>query len=222
MDFFDAAFLCKIDGSRCGFSGDAIARAKPKGTLPSRMCLFPRKTARTRRGLDCFRADPPGFSYTSPLILDVAAVLIEAQVFVQNSQKAPDVNSINIFAKCHHGMAYYPSKVGPVHPGLKIDLREIDRRLPQGGYPDPGLHHGHVGSVSAEQHADWLALAHDTACRWMEPRPCNRVGKRLCPNTPYLDYVTRRRRKWPGTMRWTVSGSTFCTIRPTDASAITV
>lgn len=33
-----------------------------------------------------------------------------------------DVDSINIFAKDMHGYFYYPSKYGPVHPGLSIDL----------------------------------------------------------------------------------------------------
>ena len=32
------------------------------------------------------------------------------------------VNSINIFAKCHHGYSYYPTKVGTPHPNLKGDL----------------------------------------------------------------------------------------------------
>ncbi len=32
------------------------------------------------------------------------------------------VNSINIFAKCHHGYSYYPTKVGTPHPNLKRDL----------------------------------------------------------------------------------------------------
>ncbi len=31
-------------------------------------------------------------------------------------------NSINIFAKCHHGYSYYPTKVGTPHPNLKRDL----------------------------------------------------------------------------------------------------
>lgn len=58
--------------------------------------------------------------HTSPLITDVGADF-DASEFVQTLKDA-HVNSVNIFAKCHHGMAYYPSKVGPVHPGLKFDL----------------------------------------------------------------------------------------------------
>jgi alpha-L-fucosidase len=32
------------------------------------------------------------------------------------------VESVNIFAKCHHGYSYYPTSVGTVHPGLGRDL----------------------------------------------------------------------------------------------------
>ncbi len=32
------------------------------------------------------------------------------------------VNSIVVFAKCHHGWCYYPTKIGVVHPKLKFDL----------------------------------------------------------------------------------------------------
>jgi len=58
--------------------------------------------------------------HTSPLITDVG-VEFDGDEFVQVLKDA-HVNSINIFAKCHHGMVYYPSKVGPMHPGLKFDL----------------------------------------------------------------------------------------------------
>ena len=73
-------------------------------------------------------SDPKGLRFrqvhldfhTSPLITDVGAEF-DASSFVQTLNGAY-VNSVNIFAKCHHGMAYYPSKVGPTHPGLKFDL----------------------------------------------------------------------------------------------------
>ena len=35
---------------------------------------------------------------------------------------AANVDSVTLFAKCHHGMSYYPTKVGKVHPGLMFDL----------------------------------------------------------------------------------------------------
>ena len=36
--------------------------------------------------------------------------------------KKGHVNSITVFAKCHHGWAYFPSETNKMHPGLKFDL----------------------------------------------------------------------------------------------------
>ena len=32
------------------------------------------------------------------------------------------VNSITVFAKCHHGWAYFPSETNKIHPHLDFDL----------------------------------------------------------------------------------------------------
>ena len=58
--------------------------------------------------------------HTSPLIPDVGADW-DAAHFARTLQDA-GVQSVNLFAKCHHGMNYYPSKIGPVHPALTFDL----------------------------------------------------------------------------------------------------
>jgi hypothetical protein len=58
--------------------------------------------------------------HTSPDIPDVGADW-DADHFIRTLTEAR-VNSITVFAKCHHGMNYYPTKVGPVHPSLKFDL----------------------------------------------------------------------------------------------------
>ena len=36
--------------------------------------------------------------------------------------EAAKVNSIAVFAKCHHGYSYFDTKVGTRHPGLGFDL----------------------------------------------------------------------------------------------------
>ena len=36
----------------------------------------------------------------------------------QAALKAGNLDSITVFAKCHHSMCYYPTKVGKMHPGL--------------------------------------------------------------------------------------------------------
>lgn len=40
----------------------------------------------------------------------------------QKTLKNANVNSINLFAKCHHSWSYYPTKVGKMHPNLNFDL----------------------------------------------------------------------------------------------------
>ena len=52
--------------------------------------------------------------HTSPLIPGVGEDF-EAEEFVA-TLKSAHINSINIFAKDHHGMSYYPTKVGTMHP----------------------------------------------------------------------------------------------------------
>ena len=40
----------------------------------------------------------------------------------QKAVKLGNLNSITIFAKCHHSWCYYPTKAGKMHPTLKFDL----------------------------------------------------------------------------------------------------
>ena len=40
----------------------------------------------------------------------------------QESLIKAKVNSINLFAKCHHSWSYYPTKIGRIHPNLNFDL----------------------------------------------------------------------------------------------------
>jgi uncharacterized lipoprotein YddW (UPF0748 family) len=54
--------------------------------------------------------------HTSPFIDDVGAEF-DAAEFAQTFKDA-HVNSVNVFSKCHHGMSYYPTKIGIQHPAL--------------------------------------------------------------------------------------------------------
>lgn len=59
--------------------------------------------------------------HTSPHIHDVG-VEFDARAFAR-TVKAAHIDSITVFAKCHHGMCYYPTKTGTTHPALgKRDL----------------------------------------------------------------------------------------------------
>src|SRR6185437_1733206 len=58
--------------------------------------------------------------HTGPWIPDVGRDF-DASEFLGVLQKAR-VNSINVFAKCQHGYAYYDTAIAAKHPSLKIDL----------------------------------------------------------------------------------------------------
>ena len=58
--------------------------------------------------------------HTSPLLENIGSAFDKADF--QRKLKLGNVQSITLFAKCHHGYTYYPSKVGVMHPHLKFDL----------------------------------------------------------------------------------------------------
>lgn len=58
--------------------------------------------------------------HTSPEIPDVGRDF-DADVF-GDTLAASRVNWVTLFGKCHHGMSYYPTKAGVMHPSLKFDL----------------------------------------------------------------------------------------------------
>jgi Hypothetical glycosyl hydrolase 6/Beta-galactosidase trimerisation domain len=58
--------------------------------------------------------------HTSADCKDVGAEFDPA-VFAE-TVKAGRVDSMTIFAKCHHGFSYYPTKVGTMHPNLGFNL----------------------------------------------------------------------------------------------------
>ncbi len=58
--------------------------------------------------------------HTSPLIHGIGSNFCEDD-FTKKLKDA-NVESITVFAKCHHGYCYYPTKVGTMHPGLDFDL----------------------------------------------------------------------------------------------------
>ncbi len=59
--------------------------------------------------------------HTSPHIPDVVSEF-NAKAFAATMKRA-HVNSVTVFAKCHHGMCYYPTQNGVSHPAIeKRDL----------------------------------------------------------------------------------------------------
>ena len=58
--------------------------------------------------------------HTSPHIPGIGSKFDKKQF--QQALKEGNLTSITVFAKCHHGLCYYPTKVGTMHPELDFDL----------------------------------------------------------------------------------------------------
>ena len=124
--------------------------------------------------------------HTSPQIHDVA-VEFKPEEFVA-VLKSANVDSINVFAKDHHGMSYHPTKVGQMHPHLKFDLlgamldacRAANIRTP--------VYMSLMWDMKcAEEHADWRAL--DSQGKPIGAGPLEAGWLLICPNTPYGEYL---------------------------------
>lgn len=124
--------------------------------------------------------------HTSPHIPDVGADW-DRDHFISTLQRA-HVNSITVFAKCHHGMNYYPTKVGPVHPSLQFDLlgaqieacHSVGIRCP--------IYVSVVWDVSAaERHPEWRQIDQDGRQVGRGPLEGGRGWPWLCVNTAYTD-----------------------------------
>lgn len=110
----------------------------------------------------------------------------------QEALRRGRVDSINLFAKCHHGYSYHPTEVGCQHPNLAFDLlgaqieacREIDVHTPV--YLSAGLDEYYARVHPA---TDWARQADPSSVR---NDPFQVGFKRLCFNTPYLDYLCRQ------------------------------
>ena len=114
--------------------------------------------------------------------------------------KKGHVNSITIFAKCHHGWSYYPSEVNPMHPELKFDLlSEMLEACREAGAESPIYISAGLDDVYATAHIDQLYKSRrnkpDDVCdktyngiRYFEPDGLGRPHfHALCFNTPYLE-----------------------------------
>jgi hypothetical protein len=124
--------------------------------------------------------------HTSPLITDVG-IDFDPKEFVQ-ILKESSVNSVTVFAKCHHGLSYYPTKVGEMHPHLKFDmLGQMIEACHKAGIRTPVYISAGWDEFAAENHPEWRVL--DETGKPDGAGPLEAGWRRVCINTPYLDYL---------------------------------
>ena len=104
----------------------------------------------------------------------------------QEMLKVGHIDSITCFSKCHHGLSYHDTEVGVRHPQMVGELlpqqieacHEIDVKCPV--YISAG-----TDEAMAHQHPEW-GLVSKIGQRF---NPLTAGFKKLCFNTPYLDYL---------------------------------
>ena len=135
--------------------------------------------------------------HTSPDIPDIGAQFNKEE-FTKTIKDAK-LDLVNIFAKCHHGYTYYPSKVSTMHPGLKFNLlKEQIEAIHAAGAKAPIYITVGWSKKDAEEHPEWHHIRFDTKKPYYigDPpsddldapiRDCSWTT--LCPSGPYLEHI---------------------------------
>src|SRR2546421_7965156 len=100
--------------------------------------------------------------HTGPAIPDVGRDF-DAKAFAQRAKDA-HVNSMTLFAKCHHGHLYYNTKSPARHPGLKRGLDLLGEQveaLHSAGIRAPIYISVLCDEYAADEHPEWIARERD-------------------------------------------------------------
>ncbi|MGH2410724.1 MAG: beta-galactosidase, partial [Chloroflexota bacterium] len=128
--------------------------------------------------------------HTSPLIPGVGDDF-EPEAFARALSEA-HIDSITCFAVCHHGMCYYPTRIGQVHPSLRRDLLgEQVAACHKQGIRVPAYITVVWNEHAADQHPEWRQIAPDGRPAGRGPLgvPAKHGWQWLCMNSPYADLV---------------------------------
>ena len=125
--------------------------------------------------------------HTSERIGGIGSAFSKSQF--QEMLKRGHVNSVTLFAKCHHGLSYHDTKVGLRHPGLDFELlprqieacREIDVKCPI--YISAGL-----DEYAAYKRPEWIAVSREG----QQSHPLRAAWKQMAFDTPYLGYLVEQ------------------------------
>ena len=117
----------------------------------------------------------------------------------QAALKIGQIDSINLFAKCHHSWSYYPTKIGRMHPNLSFDLLGAQlEACAEIGVKTQIYYTFGWSANDAQEQPEWCvrdrdgnfvtsgSLPEDIAPS--DPLP-DFHWKFLCPNTGYHDHI---------------------------------
>ncbi len=107
----------------------------------------------------------------------------------QDALKVGHIGSINLFAKCHHGLTFYEDAIYAKHPYLSCDLtREMVAACKEIGVKTQIYLSAGLDEFMAKQRPEWLFRYKDQSTTWSKDffSPGYHM---LCMNTEYLDYL---------------------------------
>ena len=117
----------------------------------------------------------------------------------QAALKIGHIDSINLFAKCHHSWSYYPTDIGRMHPNLNFDLLGAQlEACAEIGIKTQIYYTFGWSANDAQEHPEWCvrdrngnfvtngSLPEDIASE--DPLP-GFYWKLLCSNTRYHDHI---------------------------------
>ena len=137
--------------------------------------------------------------HTSPDIPDIGEKF-DSEKFTRTVKEA-NVDLMTVFAKCHHGYTYYPSKISTMHPGLNFNLlqEEIDAIHAAGAKAPIYIPIG-WSKKDADEHPEWHHIdffTKKTVCMGQDPeeiqdpdaplRHCSWLT--LCPLGGYSEHL---------------------------------
>lgn len=127
----------------------------------------------------------------------------DADTFVETLEKA-HVNSITLFAKCHHGWSYYPTEAGEAHPHLKRPnlLGEMVAACKAADIETPIYISVQWDERIARAHPEWRAVSATNTLAFAEPGDVSALNQlsaawhTLClTNRGYVDELKEQSRE---------------------------
>lgn len=103
------------------------------------------------------------------------------------------VDSVTIFAKCHHGWSYHPTAVGKQHPHLDFDLTRAQLDALHGkGINAPVYISAGWDELAARENPGWRVVAPDGRLIRQRGEPLGAGWAFLDFASPYVDYLCRQ------------------------------
>lgn len=127
--------------------------------------------------------------FHTPGVIDGIGAQFDPMAFA-GTLRDSGVDSINLFAKCHHGYSYHDTQVGQRHPGLKYDLLRAQYDACRAAgigvqiYVSAGW-----DELMAQRHPEWRKLDSDGKVITFGGQMMTGGWLELCFNTGYLDYL---------------------------------